>query len=106
MSKSIENPVVCDHFWYIFNLKSIDFELFIFFLAAGIDFVATIWIRTTNSHRKSRLKDDSNPISNEIWLEVDLIALAKRIGFKWPSLLMLQFNLAVSSEHRLARFTL
>ena len=60
------------HFW----LKSIDFELFDLFLAAGINFVTTIWIWTTNLDWKSGFHDDLNPISNKILLKVNLITLA------------------------------
>ena len=46
------------------------------FSAAEIDFVATIQSDSKNSDRKSQFNDNLNTISNEIWLRVDLIALA------------------------------
>ena len=51
-------------------------ELFNIFYSAEIDFVATIWIPMTISDPNCWLKDNSNPIKNNIWFEVDQIALA------------------------------
>ena len=42
------------YFW----LKLIDFKLFDLFLAAGINFIATIWIWTTNSDKKVNKNDN------------------------------------------------
>ena len=47
-----------------------------------IDFVVTILSDSKISHRKSQVKVGSNTISNEIWLKVDLVALAYFHGHK------------------------
>ena len=55
-------------FLIIFVIFLIEIEQilnFLIFLAAGINFVTKIWIRTMNSDQKSRLNDNSNPISNK-----------------------------------------
>ena len=60
----IKKMIKFDHFWYIFDHIRSNSNISMDFWA-GIDFVVTILIWTTNSGQKSQLKEDSNLIPNE-----------------------------------------
>ena len=66
ISKMVKNNLISIKFNH-FRLKSINFEIFNLFSAADLDFVVTIQLDFNNLDRKSRLNDNLNTISNEIW---------------------------------------
>ena len=82
--------------------KSIDFQyestFLIVFLSKFISSQQFRLIPATILDRKCWLNDDLNPISNEIWLKVDLITLAYRRGmFFIATILNTFFARAMSS---------